>query len=241
MVLTEKQINGLNETERQVYEYVVEHKEKVSQMKIRELANHLHLSTTTISRFCKKLGFSGFSELKIKLNLFSMETHAIGEEELHPDFDYLIRLNSQQMKSKVQSLANYIKDSNELIFLGLGTSGHMARYASKYFGMMGTTSQAIDDPYYPYIDKDYTGTVLVVLSRAGATPSILERMAYMKKRGAYIVSLTNTSQTGVAKNSHFVLDYYVPKKEAHLSDVTSQAPTILLLESIAHHLYKLSA
>ncbi len=36
-------------------------------MKIRELAEEVHVSTTTILRFCKKVGCEGYSEFRLKL------------------------------------------------------------------------------------------------------------------------------------------------------------------------------
>ncbi len=36
-------------------------------MKVRELAEEVHVSTTTILRFCKKVGCEGYSEFRLKL------------------------------------------------------------------------------------------------------------------------------------------------------------------------------
>ncbi|MCM3160687.1 hypothetical protein [Metabacillus litoralis] len=38
-------------------------------MRIRNLADETHVSTSTIMRFCKKLNCEGFSELKVKQKL----------------------------------------------------------------------------------------------------------------------------------------------------------------------------
>ena len=51
-----EQVKALNDLERMVYEYVVKDPEKVKYMRIRELADEVHVSTSTILRFCKKAG-----------------------------------------------------------------------------------------------------------------------------------------------------------------------------------------
>lgn len=51
-----EQVKALNDLERMVYEYVVKDPEKVKYMRIRELADEVHVSTSTILRFCKKNG-----------------------------------------------------------------------------------------------------------------------------------------------------------------------------------------
>ena len=48
-----EQVKALNDLERMVYEYVVKDPEKVKYMRIRELADEVHVSTSTILRFCK--------------------------------------------------------------------------------------------------------------------------------------------------------------------------------------------
>ena len=50
-----EQVKALNDLERMVYEYVVKDPEKVKYMRIRELADEVHVSTSTILRFCKKI------------------------------------------------------------------------------------------------------------------------------------------------------------------------------------------
>ena len=48
------QIQSLNDLELSVYNYIMDNKDKVRYMKIRELAAESHVSTTTILNFCKK-------------------------------------------------------------------------------------------------------------------------------------------------------------------------------------------
>ena len=49
-------VNSYNELEMQVYTYVLEHKHEIRNMTIRALAEAAHVSTATVSRFCKKTG-----------------------------------------------------------------------------------------------------------------------------------------------------------------------------------------
>ncbi|MDZ4907099.1 MurR/RpiR family transcriptional regulator, partial [Clostridium perfringens] len=63
-------IQSLNELELSLYNYIMKNSEKVIYMRIRELANEAHVSTTTILRFCKKLDCEGFSEFKLKFKMY---------------------------------------------------------------------------------------------------------------------------------------------------------------------------
>ena len=59
---TQDAISNLNKTERQLFDYVVKNMDKVKYMSIQKFAAEQYLSTTTIFRFTKKLGFSGYAD-----------------------------------------------------------------------------------------------------------------------------------------------------------------------------------
>lgn len=55
-MFTAQALKSLNELEMLVYQYVMEHRFAVPDMRIRELATEAHVSTTTVLHFCKKMG-----------------------------------------------------------------------------------------------------------------------------------------------------------------------------------------
>ena len=57
----------LNNTEKRIVEYILEKSHSFSNIKITDMANDLYLSSNTIIRLCKNLGYSGFSELKYNI------------------------------------------------------------------------------------------------------------------------------------------------------------------------------
>ena len=62
-MFTYKQIESLNDLELQVYEYIIKNHDIVLKLTIRELAKNVHVSTTTILRFCKKMDCEGFCKM----------------------------------------------------------------------------------------------------------------------------------------------------------------------------------
>lgn len=66
-MFTIQNIQDLNDLEMSVYQYVMQHQDAIPYMRIRELASNAHVSTTTILRFCKKLGCDGYLEFKLKM------------------------------------------------------------------------------------------------------------------------------------------------------------------------------
>lgn len=58
---------NLTPVEVEIGYYILQNIEKVSEMSILELADSIHVSKSTAHRFCKKIGFKGFNELKIAI------------------------------------------------------------------------------------------------------------------------------------------------------------------------------
>jgi len=59
---TQETVRYLNQTERLLYDYVIKNMDKVKDMSIQKFAAEKFLSTTTIFRFAKKLGFDGYAD-----------------------------------------------------------------------------------------------------------------------------------------------------------------------------------
>ncbi len=65
--LTERDINSLTTTEKRVYNYLVINEVKTINKSIRELANDIYVSASTIIKFLKKIGYNGYLEYKYDL------------------------------------------------------------------------------------------------------------------------------------------------------------------------------
>ena len=57
----------LNDSEKEMIQYIKSHKQEVINMTINELAKILLSSKSSVLRLAKKLGFTGYSELKYAL------------------------------------------------------------------------------------------------------------------------------------------------------------------------------
>ena len=64
----QERLQRLNDSEFSVYNYISGHLQEAEQMNIRELAAATGVSTTTILRFCGKLGCDGYKDFKYRLH-----------------------------------------------------------------------------------------------------------------------------------------------------------------------------
>ncbi|MDD6793836.1 MAG: MurR/RpiR family transcriptional regulator [Clostridiaceae bacterium] len=234
-------VKELNDLELLLYNYVMVNKEKVSYMRIRELADEAHVSTTTILRFCKKLGFEGFTEFKLKLKMY-MENENTGKvrDDISVMIDYFKRVSNSDLEEKMNEACDIIGQSNELGFVGIGMSGALCKYASWYFAGLGKSSMLITEPFIKINCNKYVDSTFVVLSVSGETPTTIEHINRLKDANCKIISITNSENCTISKLSDLNIAYYTNRE--HLEgdsniDITSQVPVVYILENIAKKLY----
>ena len=173
-MFTYEEIMSLNELEMTVYQYILKNKEKAGYMKIRELAEEAHVSTTTILRFCKKMGCSGYSEFKVQFKMYlKNQIEPETDIDISNLTDYLKRFKTEDYMKTIDQAALMLQQSSSIIFIGVGTSGMLAKYGSRYFSNVGWLSLCIDDPFTPVFGEHQEETVVVALSVSGETEQVL--------------------------------------------------------------------
>lgn len=231
-------IKNLNDLELLLYKYIMKNTDKVVYMRIRELADQAHVSTTTILRFCKKLGCNGYSEFKIKLKLYiDGHTNSKVNNDSSIIIDYFKKLDSNEFNEKIETVCDIITTSNNVVFVGSGTSGILCKYAARYFSAIGKFASYIDDPYFPANYKAYENSVIIALSVSGETDTTINLINKLKIENCTIISITNSENCTISKLSDLNISYYINQEKVGISDITTQVPTMFIIESIAKHLH----
>lgn len=230
-------LKSLNDLEMLVYHYVMEHKMEVKYMTIRELADAVHVSTSTILRFCKKTGCDGYSEFRVKFKMYlKEEQEKKPTEDLDEIMNFFRSVNNPENEAAVAAVAGVIQKARQLIFIGIGTSGILGKYGARYFSNLGKFSQHIEDPYYP-IGADMEDTVVIALSVSGEKPEVVRLAERFKHHNCELVSITNKSTSTLARMSDYNLTYYVSERLVKNEySITTQVPVVYLLETLGRRL-----
>ena len=237
IMFTTAELQRLNKLELDIYHYVQRHLDTVKEMKIRDLANELHVSTTTILRFCKKLNCNGYTEFRLKLKMMENVPRDEELQRVEDDLisDYLRHMNPK-LGQELQEAVTLLSQAGRIILTGAGTSGIMAKYGAIYLSNMGKLVHYMDDPFYPVPDENYEDVVIIALSVSGEVSETIERVNRFKELGAMIISITNSSSSTLARLSDFSLSYYtaVERRADQFADhnVTTQIPVVHILETV---------
>jgi Transcriptional regulators len=239
-LFTKQSLSQFSDLDYEVYHFILKNSEKISYMTIRELAKEAHVSTTTITRFCRKLNCSGFSEFKIKFKLETNKNRPL-KKAYDPSviMDFFERVNTEAFQKKMEDISELIASKKQLIFLGMGNSGIIAEYGSRYFCNMGIFSTGINTPFFPINLELPSETVIIALSVEGETEILVKNSEILKKSKATIVSITNSNNSTLAKMADYNISYYIQREHSYEDqwnveiDVTSQIPAAFIIETLA--------
>ncbi|MBE9390387.1 MurR/RpiR family transcriptional regulator [Vagococcus salmoninarum] len=240
-MFTYQQIQNLNDLELGVYNYVIQNIDEVKTMKIRELSEKAHVSTTTVLNFCSKIGCDGYSEFKVKLKLHQ-ESLATTEytDDTVAMMDFFKKINTSAFKNEIDHCAKIIAQSNNVFFYGIGSSGILGQYGARYLSNMGIYATHISDPFYPIPELPDTKPTLIVLSVSGETSMVLHRVSEYKEKQFNIISITNSDSSTLSKISDGTVGYYMPiEKKGPIHNVTTQVPVIHIIEMLARQAFEL--
>lgn len=231
-------IQSLNSLELSLYEYIMTNNKKVMYMRIRELAEEAHVSTTTILRFCKKLNCEGFSEFKIKFKMYIEENNIKKvSDDTSEIINFLKNIEESDLDKRLDKLCDLVRNANTIVFLGIGSSGILCKYAARYFSAIGKFAFHIDDPFYPKNFKSHGVSLVIALSVSGETPTTIENVMRFKEDGYSVASITNSENCTIAKMSDLNVPYYVQPVKVNYSDITTQLPVLYMIERIGKKLY----
>ncbi|MBM7689234.1 DNA-binding MurR/RpiR family transcriptional regulator [Enterococcus ureilyticus] len=131
-----------------------------------------------------------------------------------------------------------ITSARHVVFSGIGTSGILGTYGSRYFTNMGINAYSIGDPFTPIPQRGFENTLVIILSVSGETSELIKQVTDFKRSGAKILSITNDEHSTIARLADYNISYYMPDERSIYTDpyinITTQIPVVTLIELLAH-------
>lgn len=211
----------LTRSEQRIADYITSHADEIMDKTIPELARNTKSAEITISRFCKKLGFSGLQGLKIAL---AAELSSSGDDrfqDIHRGDSYeqvagkifgnIAEGMQDTLKildyAAVERAINALVQARRVAVYGFGNSATVCRDIETRFLRFGMVVQAYDD-----ISQQLTSAslltaedVVIAVSHSGSTMNLLKTVEVAKKSGAKIIVITSYAQSNLAKIGDIVL------------------------------------
>lgn len=231
----------------QIYKYITENLDKVMYMRIRDLADATHTSTASILRFCKKFDCTGFSDFKVKLNIYYHQNQHDNVQDIDTStyIDFLIRVQQPFYQEKINEAVEILRESELVLFIGSGTSEIMAEYGALYYSNLFTFALRVEDPSnynISFLSEKLSNKICVItLSVSGETKEVIHFLKDLKLKHCKVISITNTEDSTISRLSDLTLPYFINRETINKPndnnqkkiELTSQLPIVYLLEAVA--------
>ena len=137
-----------------------------------------------------------------------------------------------QIRSDFESLcSNILQIKGKLILMGIGKSGHIAQKISATLSSTGTSSFFIHPTEAAHGDLGMINKkdAILLLSNSGETKEIIEILPALKRSTANIFTLTNNSQSTIAKAGKINLVINAEEEACPLNLAPTSSTTIALV------------
>ncbi len=205
-----------SKSERKVADWLLTNARLAIDTPLSAVASGATVSEPTVVRFCRKMGMSGFRELKTHLIAAlqkpqSYVHHDVSQADdatsaaikvLESSVQTLVDLRASIAHMPFDAAVSTMMDARQLIFVGLGASGHVASDACHKFFRLGIPCSASLDTQTILQQAAIASPrdVYLTISHSGSWPLLIRGMQLAQQRGATIIALTHPSSelAGVA-------------------------------------------
>ncbi|HGJ7574375.1 TPA: MurR/RpiR family transcriptional regulator [Streptococcus pneumoniae] len=210
-----------------------------------EIVSKVKVGEGTLNRFCKKIGYSGFQELKLKMtkDILELESQKMSSDtfidEIKNNYLSIVESTRKLIDGRQIELAiKLIREANQILMIGVGSSGNAAREFESSLLRIGILSKTVIDTHFQLMHtallKD--NDLIIAFSLSGSTKEVEETLLNAKRKNVKIISITNYSSRNIAKLSDCVL--LTSKKESYLEggSLMAKASQLFIIDVICTRL-----
>jgi len=222
LATTEFLLSSLSPALRKVADYLLAYPKEVTFLSLQEFSQRCNSGQATIMRFCKTIGVSGYSEMKLLLaNQLSNKPQSKEELTIEPDIsiaeivDSIFKINIQTLKNTLNIIAaedceaacNAILKAQQIVFLALGDAMLPCQYANIRFRRIGLNSFSDFDSDTQLINACNLskGDVAIAVSHSGNSRHVVEGMKIAHQAGAITICITQKGKSELTKHSDIIL------------------------------------
>jgi RpiR family glv operon transcriptional regulator len=234
----------LNKTERTLFNYVVKNMDTVKDMSIKKFATEHYLSTTTIFRFARKLGFSGYSDFINSLLVTEHHNHLPSVPQVIHNKIYSEEYLKNVMEAirvmpvaKVNQVLEVLSRKPNVYILTDTNASELGRYCEKLFLGIGSRTYFPEVPYQTIamIDLLQDDDLLIILSYSGEEAGLITMVEHIcHNKRPFLLSITRADNNTIQNMSD--ANFYVFADEIHMNGInlTSQVAMLMILELLVY-------
>lgn len=244
--LNDQIIKSLSRPELNILKYAYENTDELMELSIQDLSNRVSYSPATVLRFCKKLGYSGFSEFKYALRA---EQRRKGEDiSSHSSRNFSTGMMIDTLSSNIQATSKLIQEeqlNQTFRYLESGcpiylwSPGGLTSVAVEYFEKL-LLSIGRQEVYFIESVKMFEHilrncsqeSLLILISTSGKYPTTIRLGKIANASGIPILSISPYTSNEVADLADVSLRFFTNQRENLGAEFTSRLPIFFVINTI---------
>lgn len=217
---------SFSHAEKQIAEYILKNQQHIMTLSIQQLGKETYSSATTVTRFCKKLGFSGFKEFKTTF-IQAFNIQRIKETEMNGNYPFAELDNECDIANKMANLTkntisacqllidtqlikkvvNRMIQADNLIAIGVSDSFlRILDFQNKMLKINQFVKVSFLQPEQTFLCSNATEKdAALIVSYSGKTAEMINEAKILRQRCVYTVVITSQPKSPLAKLSDVVL------------------------------------
>lgn len=239
---------GLAKGARRIADYVIAQPGRIVQMSVTELSEATDASEGSVINFCRRLGLSGFQQLKLSLAQETVRPVEFIHEDLDRDDDVetvcrkIFHAGVQALHDTLSVLdpgalnqaVAIFRAARRIEIYGIGSAAPIAEDAHYRMLRIGLDAKVVIDSHVQAISASRTGADVAVLtvSHSGATHETVTSTRLAKAAGAKTVVITNFARSPIQSYADVVLSTMARETLFRTEAMTSRIAQLCVVDAL---------
>lgn len=220
----------LNDTDDMITEYIQKNKTIFPTLTIKVLSEKLYTVPNTIIRYSKKLGYTGFSELK---NAIKAENDEECSMEQIPQWDVIKRTFDLIDHGLEEKIAKQMLASKKNLFFAVGQTAYPTEIYAKNFQALDHKSAFHTYQHEVFYELETEKDIfLILVSLSGKSKQLIKIAEKAREKNFPILAVTHLSNNLLQKACDYHLYCYSPEKHLNGYNITDKTPLLITLNSL---------
>lgn len=217
--------NSLTKTEKIIAQAILTQPDLLNQCSLSEIARRLNVGEATFIRFCRTLGYKGYTDFKLDLAI-ELATQERNSNTLL-DTDVSERDTAREVSLKLQKVLNNVIDetvnlldngvleqaveelrhAKRIFLFGVGSSGLTAEDAKHKLMRIGLQTDAVTNNHFMYMQAALLkkGDVVIGISHSGQSEETIKALRIARANAAKIIAITHNQRSPITEVADYVL------------------------------------
>ncbi|MDE4019616.1 MurR/RpiR family transcriptional regulator [Glaesserella parasuis] len=217
--------NSLTKTEKKIATAILSQPDLLNQCSLSKVANQLDVGEATFIRFCRTLGFKGYTDFKLDLAIelatqqkessTLLDTY-VAETDTPKEIAIRLQNTLNNVIAETVNLLDYaelekvveeLRKADRIFLFGVGSSGLTAEDAQHKLMRIGLHAAAVTNNHFMYMQAALLkkGDIVIGISHSGYSEETTKALKISRDNGAKTVAITHNLRSPITKEADYVL------------------------------------